>query len=547
MNFARSKFLAVLLACACSTSAYAHFPWLVPQPEQGEPTSLQIYFAEDASPDDPKLLERLKGLQVWRMEAGKQPVELPTTATAEELSVSIPKGSAADAVYFCKHDLGVMTRGGETFRLMYGAKTGPTAGKSAWQKVETAKELKLDVVPSLVNGKLQVRVLFEGKPVAKAEVKTLGPGANAFDGATDENGTVTIETDAAGICSLRAKHVDATGGEVDGKKFDSTRYYTTVALPMTKPQVVPPAVVVESKIEPLLPAVTSFGAAISGGQLYTYGGNMGTAHSYSNKEQGRNLMIANVKGGAWTTGPEGPALQGLAMVAHGGKIYRIGGFTALNAAGEENKLESQASVAVYDPATKNWIELPSLPEPRSSGDAAVIGDTIYVAGGWNLSGGRGSEKWHKTAWKLDLSKSNLQWEALPEPPFQRRALSLAAHGGKLYVIGGMLMDGGPTARTDIFDPASGKWSEGPALIGEEKLTGFGNSSFATGGKLYVSTINGDLQRLSEDGQQWEVVAKMPTARFFHRMLPLDDKHLLVVGGGSMTEGKFEDVEIIAVP
>lgn len=302
-----------------------------------------------------------------------------------------------------------------------------------------------------------------------------------------------------------------------------------------------------SKIEPLSPPVTSLGAAILDDRLYVYGGNQGSAHSYSNKEQGRHLYSASVKGGGWTEGEEGPALQGLAMVAHGRKLYRLGGFTAKNNAGEENALESQAAVAVFDPATQKWSDLPPLPEPRSSFDAAVLGDALYVIGGWNLSSGPGREVWHTTAWKLDLAKSDPQWEPIAKTPFQRRALSVAAFNGKLYVIGGMQKEGGVTSGTDIFDPQTGQWSTGPGLIGGDKLTGFGTSSCATGGKLYATTISGDLERLSEDGQAWQIVAKLPTARFFHRMLPVDDKHLLIVGGASMTEGKFAAVEIVEVP
>jgi N-acetylneuraminic acid mutarotase len=315
---------------------------------------------------------------------------------------------------------------------------------------------------------------------------------------------------------------------------------------------IPAAKSVKHGIEPLTPAVTSIGAAIAGGRLYVYGGNMAGAHSYSKEEQGRNLYSVSLQGGAWTKGEDGPPLQGLALVEHKGKLYRIGGFTAQNAKGEKHRLESQVGVAMYDPATKKWTDLPPLPEPRSSADAAVIGDTIYVVGGWDLAGSRGtenpgSETWHKTAWKLDLSQSDLKWQPIPDPPFQRRALALAAYNGKLYAIGGMQQVGGITSRTAIFDPATGQWTEGPAILGEGRMTGFGSSAFAAGGRLYVTTINGDLQRLSEDGKRWEIVAKMPTARFFHRMLPIDDKHLLVVGGANMSEGKFEEVEIIEIP
>ncbi len=123
--------------------------------------------------------------------------------------------------------------------------------------------------------------------------------------------------------------------------------------------------------------------------------------------------------------------------------------------------------------------------------------------------------------------------------------SLAAFDGKIYAIGGMQEEGGPTTRVDVFDPKTQKWSEAGNLEGEP-ITGFGSSAFALGGNLYVSTIKGNLQKLSADGNKWEVVQQTPTARFFHRMLPLDDKSLLMVGGANMGTGKFEKLEVLKV-
>ena len=78
------------------------------------------------------------------------------------------------------------------------------------------------------------------------------------------------------------------------------------------------------------------------------------------------------------------------------------------------------------------------------------------------------------------------------------------------------------------------------------MTGFGASAFATGGQLYVTTVKATLQRLSEDRSKWEVIASTPTGRFFHRLLPVDDQHLIVVGGTNMSSGKFEEVEILSI-
>ena len=184
--------------------------------------------------------------------------------------------------------------------------------------------------------------------------------------------------------------------------------------------------------------------------------------------------------------------------------------------------------------------------------------------------GEGDSAWHTTAWKLDLTSQPLRWQPIAAPPFQRRALAAAAHNGKLYAIGGMQEEGGPTTKTAVYDPASNKWSEGPALVVQDEakpegkssgesskdsgqrrnmsggmMTGFGASAFATGGHLYATTVQGTLQRLSEDGSKWEVIGKTPTGRFFHRLLPLDDQRLIVVGGSNMSVGKYEEVEIIS--
>ena len=291
--------------------------------------------------------------------------------------------------------------------------------------------------------------------------------------------------------------------------------------------------------------VTSFGAAIAGNELYVYGGHTGRAHTYDDHSQAHTLRRLNLDDPKeWESLATGPRLQGLAMVADGDVLYRLGGFTAKNAVGEEHDLWSQAGVARFEPTKGEWTDVSPLPEPRSSFDAVVMDGKLYVVGGWALQGGSDAT-WHKTAYVMDLANEPPRWKALPDPPFRRRALSLAAHDGKLYAIGGMQPSGKPTTRVDVFDPETGKWSVGPSINGDP-LEGFGSSSFAQAGHLYVSTLRGNLQRLSSDGETWETVRKLENARFFHRMLPLGDDELLMVGGADMEIGKFPELDVIRV-
>jgi N-acetylneuraminic acid mutarotase len=290
--------------------------------------------------------------------------------------------------------------------------------------------------------------------------------------------------------------------------------------------------------------VTSFGGAVIGDYIYIYGGHEGDAHDYYIEGQSKSLWRLNVVGKPeWKEVAQGPSLQGLAMVAHDGKLYRLGGFTAKNSKGEDQDLWSVADAASFDPASSKWTALPALPEPRSSFDAAVANSKIYVIGGWQMQGNKDSV-WHKTAYELDLEQAEPKWKALTVPPFQRRALSVATFEDRVYAIGGMKQDG-PSTEVHVFDIASGEWSPGPAIPGKG-MEGFGSSAYAVGGKLYVSTFSGMLYRLSDDTQSWEKVQKLERDRFFHRMLPLGDDRLVFVGGASMASGKFAEVDVVKV-
>lgn len=292
--------------------------------------------------------------------------------------------------------------------------------------------------------------------------------------------------------------------------------------------------------------VTSFGAAVVGKSLYVYGGHRGGEHDYSNEEQSDQFRrLELTAGGKWEDLPRGPKLQGLALVAHGGKLYRIGGFTAKNGAEEEQDLHSSAEVGVFDPQSNRWTAAPAMPSARSSHDAVVLRDKIYVVGGWKLAGKDVEPKWHDTALVLDLSAESPSWKELPQPPFQRRALSLAAADGKVYAIGGMQPDRKVSMKVDIYDEKTAKWSSAPALPGEN-MDGFGTSAFAAGNTVYVSNVSAKVFGFDAAAGEWKLAAELKEKRLFHRMLTTNDGQLLVVGGAEWLKGKANGIYTIPV-
>ena len=92
-------------------------------------------------------------------------------------------------------------------------------------------------------------------------------------------------------------------------------------------------------------------------------------------------------------------------------------------------------------------ELPSLPSPCAFGQATLLGDTIYLAGG--QSGNR-LDSAMQNFWSLDLSKQDVpaefQWKELTAWPGPTRALNLTLHQHNgyndcVYVISGRRQNG----------------------------------------------------------------------------------------------------------
>jgi N-acetylneuraminic acid mutarotase len=297
------------------------------------------------------------------------------------------------------------------------------------------------------------------------------------------------------------------------------------------------------ELPPLPAAVSSLGAIAADGYLYSYGGHAGKTHSYDTKTVLGTFHRLKLDGGtAWEALPGGPTAQGLNLAVSQGRILRVGGMQPRNEPGQPADLHSLTEAAAYDPAKKQWDKLPSLPEGRSSHDVVVAGDVAVVVGGWNQQGTSKSSTWHDTALTLDLAKPSTGWQSIPQP-FKRRALTAVAVGSKVYVICGLDSEGAPVQRVDIYDLASKQWSTGPELLGEGRM-GFSPAACVVGGRIVVSSSDGNVQRLSADGTKWDKLGDTTTKRMVHRIVPHGDGILLV--GGASKGGNVAAIEAFSI-
>lgn len=311
---------------------------------------------------------------------------------------------------------------------------------------------------------------------------------------------------------------------------------TLLSLLILVPGIAPPAT---PRFAPLPARVASFGAAVAGDHLYVYGGHIGKTHQYSTEAVTGRFARIPLTGGKWEELPGGPSIQGLALVAHEGKLYRIGGMQPRNKPGDKADNHSLASCACYDPAARKWTALPDMPAGRSSHDAVVVGNRLFVVGGWCMQGSKGST-WHETALVLDLSKTSLRWQSIPQP-FRRRALGAAVVAGKIHVVGG-LGAGGSGKQVEILDPATNKWTRGldiPSSGG--RAMGFSPATCVLSGRLHFSGADGKIHRLDDSG--WQHVGTQAVRRLVHRMVPGPDGALIIVGGASRDDDARQVEEV----
>jgi N-acetylneuraminic acid mutarotase len=508
------------LALVAVPEARAHFLWLTSEREgkAGNPV-VQAFLSETPLSAGP---EFLKHIEKTRITADGH--ALTWTKGAETYRVSLPKRSVQSVDGFC--DLGLMKRDGKVFRLLYTARVqfGPAraAGASADDQLWPTLVSRIGQSPTVV-------IQLGGRPVAGAVVKVYPEDKDPVELKTDADGHIDYPGIAQGQTALLVKWTEKMPGKLDDKPFDEIRHYATLTV---DPAGAPTTAEAATAPFAVLPeAINSFGGAVLGDWLYVYSGHTGPTHKYHTGSTTPHFRRLNLKDRTtWDELPCGPSLQGVTLVAHRDHLYRVGGMSARQKPGEPDDLVSTAEFARFDPKSRSWTTLPALPAPRSTHDAVVVGEKLYVVGGWSMRGGESSNaEFLEDALVFDLSAQNAQWEKLPAPPFRRRALAAGSVKGKVYVLGGLEEDGTVVKSVAIYDPAVQKWSEGPDLPGT-RFQGFAASAFGVGEKLYVSGIDGLVHRLRDAGDRWEVVSRLAVPRLTHRLLPGIDNDLLVVGG-----------------
>lgn len=174
----------------------------------------------------------------------------------------------------------------------------------------------------------------------------------------------------------------------------------------------------------------------------------------------------------------------MVAVTYDGMIYVFGG-------AERRGGKVLDAVEVFNPEAGErgaWKKLAKLPQALSATSAAVIGDKIYVIGGWDKGA---QNKVFGTVFEYDPKEDKFKKKR--DMPTPRGGLGAAAFQGKIYAIGGWNFE--EVLRTvEVYDPANDTWEEkkqmpvARALFGITTLSG---RIFAIGGLTTFSDNQND--------------------------------------------------------
>jgi hypothetical protein len=519
----RRQLSILVFVVAAAVTARAHFLFVVPEASGGRAL---VVLSEVLRPDPAVDVDLVRTAALSFRAADGRETALSLVKDGASYSVTLPGGSG---LVHGTIDMGLMSRGGKTHWLRYASKA--IVGDALSRPVVQGG-VPVELVPSGTTDAVRLLLLVNGHPAAGAEVTLVLPdGAQTVVKTGDDGRTPTFA--AAGQVGAWARHWEDAIGERDGQPYTQIRHYGMLTFDTRAVAV--EALAGTAAVRPFahrLPeATSSFGAASLDGWLYVYGGHIVPTHAYSTAAMSGRFSRVRLDGsGAWESLAEGPKLQGLNLVGHRGRIYRVGGMAAQNDPGQPESLRSVTDVARFDPAVGRWEALPPLPEPRSSHDVVVVGDTLYVVGGWSMSGTSrtGQNTWATSVLALDLAAATPAWARLPQP-FSRRALIATTQGARIFVLGGIDATDTVQRTVNVFDTVARRWTEAAALPGPA-MNGFSPAAGTVDDRVIVSVGDGGLHALDAAGGAWTRLA-VTTPRIVHRLVPVGGR-LLVVGGAA---------------
>jgi len=180
-----------------------------------------------------------------------------------------------------------------------------------------------------------------------------------------------------------------------------------------------------------MPRPASCGAqGVISGMLYVYAGCTGV-------QDDDRFFRYNQANDTWTNLPAPPSKHSNPSAAGviNGKFYLAGGLG--------DGFNINQSLHVYNPATNSWAGKAPIPSVQANGNFGVLNGKLYSAGG-------ADENLVRTVWVYTPGSNS--WASKAPLPTARYDGAGVGAGGLLFVMGGTLSDGHPSADNEAYTP-----------------------------------------------------------------------------------------------
>jgi N-acetylneuraminic acid mutarotase len=234
-----------------------------------------------------------------------------------------------------------------------------------------------------------------------------------------------------------------------------------------------------------------------------------------------------------THGPEGLTHQGIAVL--NGKIYLVGGF----AGGHHSR--PTASVYSYDPATDKWLTLAPLPSPMGAISLAAVGGMIHVVGG-RFMGEEGTLPVH-----LIYNPASNSWRQAAALPTSRDHAGVFVVDGKIHLIGGRTGEATEnTAVHEVYDPATDKWTSAapmPTARSSVAFVEYKGMLVLAGGECRMRKPYDEVEAYDLKADRWIKLPSLPEARHGFAAAVAGDK-LFLFGGSTRCGGGGKTADVL---
>lgn len=239
----------------------------------------------------------------------------------------------------------------------------------------------------------------------------------------------------------------------------------------------------------------------------------------------------------WTTTGNVNQARGL----HGNAIVKLNDGKVMIAGDEGPNVSDLSSVELYDPATGIWTYTTSLNTPRRYEAIVLENGKVLVTGG--ARGLPNNGRYLASTEIYDPATGRWTYSGNLNVPREGAPEIVLLKNGKVLLAGGYYRDAF-IDKAEIYDPATGKWttSQMPYAWGGASMTVLNNGKVLVSGgaKGYTNpSITAQAMLYDPNTNTWTTTGSMHTARSGHNAALLTDGKVIVIGGGTKSTEVYD--------